>query len=79
MHCAIGGVHAHEGGVVNGETFFSVELLGLHRLLTAPFHIPNVRAQCPMKWGEEGDFTEGSPNVNLKNSHRSVKGVPWAS
>ena len=30
----------------------------------------------PDEKGEEGDFTEGSPNVNLKNSHRSVKGVP---
>lgn len=79
MHCAIGGVHAHEGGVVNGEAFFSVELLGLYRLLTAPFHIPNVRALSPIKKGEEGDFTEGSPNVNLKNSHRSGKGVPWVS
>lgn len=76
MYRAIGRIHAHESGVVNGEAFFSVELLGLHRLLTAPFHIPNVRGECPMKQGQEGDFTEGSPNVNLKNSHRSVKGVP---
>ncbi len=28
--------------------------------------------------GGEGDFTEGSPNVNLKNSQRSVKEVPRA-
>ena len=64
---------------MNGETFFSVKLLELHRFLTAPFHIPNVRGDRPAEQGEWGDFTEGSPNVNLKNSHRSVRGVPWVS
>ena len=78
MHCAIGGVHAHEGGVVNGEALFSVELLGLDRLLAAPFHIPNVRGEWSMNKRERGDFTEGLPNVNLKNSQRSVKEVPRA-
>ncbi len=77
MYRAIGRIHAHESGVVNGEALFSVELLGLNRLFTAPFHIPNVRGYRPMEQGEQGDFTEGSPNVNLENSHRSVKGVPW--
>jgi len=64
---------------VNGEAFVGVELLGLDRLLTAPFHIPNVRGYGPIEQGKRGDFTEGSSNVNLKNSHRSVGGVPWSS
>ena len=49
MHCAICGIHTHESGVVNGEAFVGVELLGLDRLLAAPFHIPNVRGEWSMK------------------------------
>jgi len=79
MYCAIGGIHAHKSGVVNGEALIGVELLGLNRLLAAPFHIPNVRGYGLIEQGKRGDFTGGSPNVNLKNSHRSVGGVPWSS
>lgn len=64
---------------MNRKALVAVELLGLDRLLTAPFHIPNVRGYGAIEQGKRGDFTEGSSNVNLKNSHRSVGGVPWSS
>ena len=65
MYCSVSGIHTHESGVVNGEALFSVELLGLDRLLAAPFHIPNVRGEWSMNKREWGDFTEGSPVGNL--------------
>jgi len=78
MYCAIGGIHTHESGVMNRKALVAVELLGLHGLLTAPFHIPNVRGYRPIEQGQRGDFTEGSPIGNLQHGHRSVKGVPWS-
>jgi hypothetical protein len=79
MNSAKGGIHAHQSGVVNGEALIGVELLGLDRFLSAPFHIANVRGQMAIEQCKWVDFSGGSPNVNLKNSHRSGKGVPWSS